>query len=247
MRNNIRAFGLVALVMMTFTAPVWAATDPVTLSFPQGGHFRLTISATNPNMIFIPGDKIKAMTGPMGAMSDKRRSGFGGVMFSTTRTAPFTFYLETELGQVVAVTATPIKGDGKVYRLLSSDPVERPEVRKWESGQPYETLLIALNKAVLTRVMPEGYAPIEPLRDGINTPAGLSVSPLQAWSGHALRIDQYRVTNSHAYGVALREQDFWRKGVRAVMFEQRAQTLMAGASVSLLVVRAQQEASDAQH
>lgn len=248
MRNKMRqVFGLTALVMMTIMAPVRAATEPVTLSFPQGGHFRLSISSTDPNMIFIPGDKISAITGPMGALSDKRQAAFGGVMFSTARTAPFTFYLETRLGQVVAITATPVKGEGKVYRLLSSDPVARPEVQKWETAQPYESMLITLNKSALTGVLPEGFAPVESQQGGIQAPAGLQVSTERAWSGHALRVDQYRVTNSHTYSVALREQDFWRKGVRSVMFEHRAQTLLSGASVRLLVVRTQQEASDAQH
>ncbi|BHI52452.1 type-F conjugative transfer system secretin TraK [Escherichia coli] len=245
MKNNFPALLLGTALMVTSPVTVYAQS-PATLSFPQGGQFRLSISNTDPNMIFIPGDKVTAITAQNGMLADKRLTSAGGVLFTSVATRAFTLYVETALGQTFSVVATPVKGEGRVYRLMSAEPPSRPETRHWETAQAYEKLLIALNRAVLTDTMPDGYGEVKPLADGINVPDGFSATPQKAWSGDKLRVDSYELRNANTWGVALREQDFWKPGVRAVMFDSNAQTLMGGGRLTVTVIRENGEGTDGQ-
>lgn len=141
MKNNLPAL-LFGTAMMVVVPPAAQAQSPATISLPQGGQFRLSISNTDPNMIFIPGDKVTAITAPGGMLADKRLTTAGGVLFTSVATRTFTIFVETALGQTFSVVATPVKGEGRVYRLMSAEPPSRPETRKWETAQAYEKLLI---------------------------------------------------------------------------------------------------------
>ncbi|XEI20710.1 type-F conjugative transfer system secretin TraK (plasmid) [Escherichia coli] len=110
-------------------------------------------------------------------LADKRLTTAGGVLFTSVATRTFTIFVETALGQTFSVVATPVKGEGRVYRLMSAEPPSRPETRKWETAQAYEKLLISLNRAVLTGDIPDGYGEVKPLSDGIRLPGGFSVTP----------------------------------------------------------------------
>lgn len=246
MKNNLPAF-LFGTVVMVAVPPTLLAQSPATLSFPQGGQFRLSISNTDPNMIFIPGDNVTAITAQGGMLADRRLTSAGGVLFTSVATRTFTLYVETALGQTFSVVATPVKGEGRVWRLMSAEPPARPETRKWETAQAYEKLLISLNRAVLTGVMPDGYGEVKPLSDGIRVPGGFIVTPQNAWAGDLLRADRYELRNAGSWSVALREQDFWKPGVRAVMFDRNAQTLTGGGRMTLTVIRENGEGEDAKH
>ena len=236
MKNNLPAL-LSGTAMLVFVATSAQAQSPATISLPQGGQLRLSISNTDPNMIFIPGDKVTAITAPGGMLADKRLTTAGGVLFTSVATRTFTIFVETALGQTFSVVATPVKGEGRVLRLMSTEPPSRPETRKWETAQAYEKLLISLNRAVLTGNIPDGYGEVKPLSDGIRLPGGFSVTPLKAWAGDQLRADRYELRNAGTRGIALREQDFWKPGVRAVMFDNNAQTLMVGGRMTVTVIR----------
>ncbi|EJD6094563.1 type-F conjugative transfer system secretin TraK [Citrobacter freundii] len=245
MKNNLPSL-LSGAAMMAAVSWTAQAQPPVTLSFPQGGQFRLSISNTDPNMIFIPGDTVTAITARSGVLADKRLTSAGGVLFTSVSTRAFTLYVETALGQAFSVVATPVKGEGRVYRLMSAEPPARAQARKWETAQTYEKLLITLNRGVLTGVMPEGYGEVKPLATGIRVPVGLSVTPQEAWAGDRLRADRYELRNAGIRNVALREQDFWKPGVRAVMFDSNAQTLAGGGRMTLTVIRENGEGDDGQ-
>lgn len=245
MKNNLPALWL-GTAMMTAAPFAVQAQSPATISFPQGGQFRLSISNTDPNLIFIPGDKVTAITAQGGMLADKRLTSAGGVLFTSVATRPFTLFVETGLGQTFSVVATPVKGEGRVYRLMSAEPPARPETRKWETAQAYEKLLISLNRAVLTGDIPDGYGEVKPLSDGIRIPGGFSVTPQKAWAGDQLRADRYELRNAGTWGGALREQDFWKPGVRAVMFDNNAQTLMGGGRMTVTVIRENGEGEDGQ-
>jgi len=223
-----------------------AATAPISLTFPPNGQLKLAISNTNPNLIVIPGDRIVAVDSTPGKLTDKRNTRDGAVLFSSTSDKPFTFFIETEHGQVVSVQATPRAGEGRSYRLLNAEPVARPAAKAWETSQPYESLLVELNKAVLQNRMPEGYALADFQNDRTSGPPSLPLPADAAWTGNALRLVRYRVSNSSDYSVTLKEQDFWRKGVRAVMFSPPSVSLLPGTSLSVFIIRTQ-EVGDGQH
>lgn len=235
MKNNLPAL-LFGTAMMVVVTPAVQAQPPATISFPQGGQFRLNISNTDPNMIFIPDDKVTAITASGGMLADKRLTTSGGVLFTSVATRSFTLFIETALGQTFSVVTTPVKGEGRVYRLMSAEPPSRPEARKWETAQAYEKLLISLNRAVLTGDMPDGYGEVKPLSGGIRIPDGFSVIPQKAWAGDHLRADRYELRNPNTWSLALREQAFWKTGVRAVMFDHNAHTLMGGGRMTVTII-----------
>uniref|UniRef100_UPI003B676BED hypothetical protein n=1 Tax=Serratia proteamaculans TaxID=28151 RepID=UPI003B676BED len=99
---------------------------------------------------------------------------------------------------------------------------------------------------MLSGVMPEGYGEVEPLANGVRVPGGMTLSAAKAWAGDLLRVDRYQIRNANTWSVALREQDFWRPGVRAVMFDSNAQTLLGGGTLMMTVIRASGEGNDGQ-
>ncbi|ENI6931965.1 type-F conjugative transfer system secretin TraK, partial [Escherichia coli] len=82
MKNNLPALWL-GIAMTAAVPSVAMAQSPATISFPQGGQFRLSISNTDPNMIFIPGDSVTAITAQNGMLADKRLTSAGGVLFTS--------------------------------------------------------------------------------------------------------------------------------------------------------------------
>lgn len=240
MKSSFAAFCIAAALAAPLTATASHSTGPATsgaVTLPRGGQLALNISTTSPNLIQIPGDVVSAITGPAGVLTDKRLTSSGAVVFTAVTDKPFTFYVETRKGQTFPVAATPVKGQGRVYRLLGDMPVSTPEAKAWEISQPYESLLLALNNHAMQASLPEGYTPVKADMTGITVPSRLKATAVEAWTGHALRIDSLRVTNPHGYGVTLREQDFWSPGVRSVMFDSQAATLMAGASLRVFIIR----------
>lgn len=245
MKNNYPALLLAGAFILSCPAPV-VAQAPSTLAFAQGGQFRLSISSTDPNMIFVPGDRITAITAQGGMLADRRTTSSGGVLFTSVAAKPFTLFVETALGQAFSVVATPVKGEGRVYRLVSAEPPARPETRQWETAQSYETLLVRLARAVLSGNMPEGYGEVAPSAEGIPIPAGFAVTPRNAWAGDRLRADRYTLRNTGGSEITLREQDFWAPGVRAVMFDNSARTLLGGGTLMMTVIRSGGEGSHGQ-
>lgn len=238
MKSNLMAVCVAAALSVSL--PVHASGSAVptgTLTLPQNGQFTLSVSSTNPNMIHIPGDVVSTISGPAGALTDKHLTSSGAVVFTAVSDKPFTFYVETRRGQTFPVAATPVKGQGKVYRLLGDMPVSTPEAKAWETAQPYESLLLSLNNQAMKSALPDGYTPVKPVVSGFSVPSRLQAVAEAAWTGHALRIDRVRITNPHSYGVTLREQDFWKPGVRSVMFDSQASTLMSGATLRVFIVR----------
>lgn len=235
-RNNHRLILIIAISVL-FSASASAVNEPKTLVFPPNGQFQLTISTSNPNLVVVPGDRVIAINSAAGKLTDKRNTKDGAVLFSSNSEKPFTIFIETEHGQVFSIQANPHKGEGRSYRLLSSTPSPRPAAKVWETSQPYESLLVELNKAALQGKIPESYAPADISSEKISAPAGLSMLAEEAWAGNSLKIVRYRVQNQLGYSISLREQDFWREGVRAVMFNLRTTTLLPGSSISVYVTK----------
>lgn len=235
-------------------APLWClvvclpalAAPAVTQSFTPGEQLSLPVSNSNPNVIQVPGDPIINISSASGMLTDKKATKSGAVVFSSTSDKPFTLFVETRLGQLFSVHATPRKGEGRSYRLFAQQPVARPQAKAWETAQPYESMLAALNRSALHGTLPEGYGPAPIDKEGALTASGLHATPEQAWTGNALRIVRYRLVNRTVLPVALREQDFWRPGVRAVMVHPKYNRLTPGAATTLYVTR-NQELADGKH
>ena len=120
-KNNVRQHlanvkQIMFLALCLASVPAFASS--VTLSFSPGGQLNLPISNTNPNMIIVPGDRVVSISSASGMLTDKKNTKAGAVFFSSPSEKPFTFFVETELGQLFSVNAAPRKGDGRSYRLF---------------------------------------------------------------------------------------------------------------------------------
>lgn len=239
---NVKQIMFLALCL----ASVPAFSSSVTLSFSPGGQLNLPISNTNPNMIIVPGDRVVSISSASGMLTDKKNTKAGAVFFSSPSEKPFTFFVETELGQLFSVNAAPRKGDGRSYRLFPDTQTARPIAKAWESAQPYESMLVSLNRSLMQGVIPEGYGPSTIDKEATLSAAGLHATPDAAWAGNALRVVRYKLANPLSIPVPLREQDFWKPGTRAVMVNPRYNRLIGGATTYLYVTRSQ-EVSDGQH
>ncbi|WP_438403871.1 TraK domain-containing protein, partial [Aeromonas veronii] len=160
----------------------------VTLTLTPGDQLNLAISNTNPNMIVGPGDRVGNISSAAGMLADKKNTKAGAVFFSSPsdNSKPFTFFVETELGQVFSVNAAPRKGEGRSYRLMPATQTARPLAKAWESALPYESMLIDLNRALMQGVMPEGYGPATIDKELPLSASGLYATPDAAWVGNAL-------------------------------------------------------------
>ncbi|ARW85422.1 conjugal transfer protein TraK (plasmid) [Aeromonas salmonicida] len=219
------------------------ASPAVTLTFPPGGQLNLLISNSNPNLITIPGDRIISISSASGMLADKKNTKSGAVFFSSLTDKPFTFFVETELGQVLSVNATPRKGEGRTYRLFAEKSSPRPVAKAWETGQPYESMLVSLNSSLMRGILPDGYGPAPLDKEPNINASGLMATPKSAWTGNSLHVVRYQLVNPLSIPVPLREQDFWKPGTRAVMVHPKYNRLIPGASTFLYVTRTE-EASD---
>lgn len=92
---------------------------PVVVSLANGGQANIAVSNTDPNLFTVPGDRITAVSGLDGMLTNSEQTGTGGVVVATVSKKPFTFILETERGLNFSVRAVPRAGAGRTVQLVS--------------------------------------------------------------------------------------------------------------------------------
>lgn len=229
----------VLISLMLAALPVGAALVPATVSVPAGGQADIRISSTNPNYFEVPGDRITGITSAPGMLTDKRNTGGGGAFVSTSQSKPFTLYLTTEGGQTFSLNAHPESIEGRSYLLASQKPLNRDEAKAWENSQPYENLVVELNRSLVRNSIPQGYAAVSFADERTRTPSGVRAISTGAWEGAHLRVVRFQIKNAGSDTVYLHEQDFWQPGVRAVMFSTTGRELSGGGSATLYVTSGQ--------
>jgi conjugal transfer pilus assembly protein TraK len=81
--------------------------------------------------------------------------------------------------------------------------------------------LVALSRAVVNGQVPDDYQEYPVSRMPAYTPASdVRLTPERQFVGNHLRLVRFRMSNPGNVTRSLRERDFWRKGVRAVMLSQ---------------------------
>ncbi|KGT87916.1 conjugal transfer protein TraK [Erwinia typographi] len=229
--------GLLCLGASVLAEPV--AVLPVKVPVSPDSQVRVALSNTDPNLLVVPGDRIIAVDSAQGMfLNDNKALGQanGGVQLMTAQTTPFTFYIRTEGGLTVSVIGVPQKRDGRVLQFISGRPVQHDNARRWERSQPYVRTLIAIQQAVLSGGVPEGFteAPVA-AAPVFSLPGCLSVTPLQMWSGGGLRVYRLTVRNRGASSLAVPERLFQARSVRAVMVFPFSTTLMPGTDTQVWV------------
>lgn len=237
MRKQNSIFLVPGLLCLMAVSTVLASTSPAELRGENGSTFTMSVSRDSANVLMVQGDRITALTSKESDVPDPEKTGNGAVMFSVATDKPFNFVVETESGQIYSVRATPVKGQGRVYRISPISPVVHSSIKAWEKEIPYESLLLALNKGVLTGTMPDGYSLVDNQERDTRLAAPVSAKRLQVWDGGNLRVEKYRLTNSNSWALTLDEHDYAGRSVRSVMFWPHSAVLPAGATVSLYLIR----------
>lgn len=216
------AAAAVLLATGLFTGGLRAATSPAAIPFENDATFSIVLSNTNPNKIIIDGELVTSISGPTGAY-DQSQTNEGALILSPLVGQNFTVFLQTASGASVSLNVEPKPGNGRTLRFVPlSMPVHKSDDAKaWEEGQSYEKTLVSLSRAIVRGEAPDGYQEFPVSRMPQYTPAvAVRLTPERQLVGAHLRAVRYRMTNPGMVTLSLRERDFWRKGVRAVMFSQ---------------------------
>ncbi|EAZ9918351.1 type-F conjugative transfer system secretin TraK [Salmonella enterica subsp. enterica serovar Typhimurium] len=210
---------------------------PVVVSLANGGQANIAVSNTDPNLFTVPGDRITAVSGLDGMLTNSEQTGTGGVVVATVSKKPFTFILETERGLNFSVRAVPRAGAGRTVQLVSDLRGTGEEAGAWETATPYESLLVAVSQAVRGGTLPAGWYQIPVTKEALQAPAGLSARADAVWTGNHLKLVRFAVENKMPSALNIRESDFWQPGTRAVMFSQPVSQILAGARMDVYVIR----------
>lgn len=223
------------LVSPSFAATVSGTLSPTIVPLTNGGQANIAISNTDPNLFTVPGDRILAINSLDGSLTNQEQTDSGGAILATVSKKPFTFIVETERGLNFSIRAVPRAGVGRTIQLVSELIGTPGPAKAWEESNPYESVLVSLNKAVRQSRVPSEYQSIPVTSETLSVPAGLRASAEQVWTGHHLKVVRYRLDNLSRSAYSVRESDFWQPGTRAVMLSTPAGSLIAGGSMKVWV------------
>ncbi|EBM0149865.1 type-F conjugative transfer system secretin TraK [Salmonella enterica subsp. enterica serovar Weltevreden] len=211
----------VAVLLATglFTSGLRAASAPAAIPFENDAAFNVTLSNTNPSKVVINGELITSISGPSGAY-DQSQTDDGALILSPLVGQNFTVFIQTDRGSSLSLNVRPQPGNGKTLRFTPISPPLRKnnDAKAWEEGQSYEKTLVSLSRIIVNGDVPDDYQeyPISRM-PAYNPGTSAHLVPERQFVGNHLRIVRFRMSNPGSITQNLRERDFWRKGVRAVM------------------------------
>ena len=159
----------------------------------------------------------------------------GGAILATVSKKPFTFIVETERGLNFSIRAVPRAGVGRTIQLVSELSGTPGPAKAWEESNPYESVLVSLNRAVRQGSVPGDYQAVPVTSETLAVPAGLRATAEKVWTGHHLKVVRYSLDNVSLSPRMVRESDFWQPGTRAVMLSTPAGPLTAGGRMQVWV------------
>lgn len=227
--------GCLFLVVPAFAAPAGGTLTPTIVPLVNGGQANIAISNTDPNLFTVPGDRITAINSLDGGLTNQEQTESGGAILATVSKKPFTFIVETERGMNFSIRAVPREGGGRTIQLVSELTGTPGPAKAWEESSPYESVLVALNKAVRQSRVPGEYQSLPVTSETLRVSGGLRASAERVWTGHHLKVVRYRLDNLSASTQMVRESDFWQPGTRAIMLSNPAGPLIGGGSMQVWV------------
>ncbi|EJG2388498.1 type-F conjugative transfer system secretin TraK [Kluyvera ascorbata] len=204
-----------------FTSGLRAASGPAGIPFENDASFTVVLSNTNPNKVIVDGELITRISGPAGAYdSNTTATEDGALIFSPLTAQNFTVFLETAKGASLSINVQPKPVTGRTVRFTPLSPPTRKndDAKAWEEGQTYEKTLVALSRSILKGDVPEDYTEYPVSRMAAYSPdVPAQLTAERQYVGSHLRVVRYRLKNSGYITMNLRERDFYKKNVRAVM------------------------------
>lgn len=225
---------------LLFMAPAMSATlsgtlAPTVVPLANGGQANIAVSNTDPNLFTVPGDRITAINSLDGGLTNQEQTDSGGAILATVSKKPFTFIVETERGLNFSIRAVPRAGVGRTIQLVSELTGTPGPAKAWEESNPYESVLVTLNRAVHQGNVPDDYQAVPVTSETLTVPAGLRATAGKVWTGHHLKVVRYSLDNVSLSPRMVRESDFWQPGTRAVMLSMPAGLLTAGGRMQVWV------------
>lgn len=223
-----------------FAVPAISATlsgtlAPTVVPLTNGGQANIAVSNTDPNLFTVPGDRITAINSLDAGLTNQEQTDSGGAILATLSKKPFTFIVETERGLNFSIRAVPRAGVGRTIQLVSELSGTPGPARAWEESNPYESVLVALNRAVRQGSVPGDYQSVPVTSETLAVPAGLRATAERVWTGHHLKVVRYSLDNVSLSPRMVRESDFWQPGTRAVMLSTPAGPLTAGGRMQVWI------------
>lgn len=204
-----------------FTSGLRAASGPAGIPFENDASFTVVLSNTNPNKVIVDGELITRISGPAGAYdSNTTATDDGALIFSPLTAQNFTVFLETAKGASLSINVQPKPVTGRTVRFTPISPPTRKndDAKAWEEGQTYEKTLVALSRSILKGDAPEDYTEYPVSRMTAYSPdVPVQLTAERQYVGSHLRVVRYRLKNPGYITMNLRERDFYKKNVRAVM------------------------------
>lgn len=204
-----------------FTSGLRAASGPAGIPFENDASFTVVLSNTNPNKVIIDGELITRISGPAGAYdSNTTATEDGALIFSPLTAQNFTVFLETAKGASLSINVQPKPVTGRTVRFTPLSPPTRKndDAKAWEESQSYEKTLVAVSRSILQGNIPDEFTEYPVTRMATYSPdISAQLTPERQYVGSHLRIVRYRMKNPGYITMNLRERDFYKKGVRAVM------------------------------
>ncbi|WP_058914085.1 MULTISPECIES: type-F conjugative transfer system secretin TraK [Enterobacteriaceae] len=218
---------------LCFAAPAISATQngtlvPTVVPLANGGQANIAVSNTDPNLFTVPGDRITAINSLDGGLTNQEQTDSGGAILATVSKKPFTFIVETERGLNFSIHAVPRAGVGRTIQLVTELTGTPGPAKAWEESNPYESILVSLNRAVRQGGMPDEYQSVPVTSETLQVPAGLRATAEKVWTGHHLKVVRFSLENMTFSPRLVRESDFWQPGTRAVMLSTPAGLLTGG-------------------
>lgn len=246
-RKNKVAFFFAGLIGLNSCVLANAITQPVVIPLPNGGQANVGLSNTDPNLFTVPGDRIVALNSLNGALTQQENTESGGVIVSTMSKDPFTFIIETERGLNFSIRAVPRSGAGRTFQLVGELTRTSAAAKSWEQSQPYEAMLVNLNKALVENRIPEGFSAIPVTNESLAVPYGLRATAETVWIGYNLNVVRFTVMNTGTSRISVNERDFWQPGIRSIMFAIPTQQIIGGGRIQVYVTRSVEGGADGQH
>lgn len=134
-----------------------------------------------------------------------------------------------------SIRAVPRAGVGRTFSLVGESQGVSVAAKGWEEGQPYESMLVSLNKSLMEGRLPSGYGQMPVTREALSAPYGLRAQAQQVWTGHHLKVVRFEVSNPGSASQWVNEHDFWQRGVRAVMFDTPTRQIIGGGRMSVWI------------
>jgi conjugal transfer pilus assembly protein TraK len=167
---------------------------PTVVPLTNGGQANIAVSNTDPNLFTVPGDRITAINSLDGGLTNQEQTDSGGAILATVSKKPFTFIVETERGLNFSIRAVPRAGSGRTIQLVSELAGTPGPAKAWEESNPYESLLVSLNRAVRQGSVPMNIR----LSLSHQNAAGAGWSACHSgkvWTGHHLKVVRYSLDN----------------------------------------------------